>query len=45
MNKVQALEKRVEVLEMKMGEPLSRVLRDLKAKEVKFIYWTLVVFF
>lgn len=34
MDKVQALENRVGVLEKKMEEPLGRVLRDLKEKEV-----------
>jgi hypothetical protein len=32
--RVESLEKRVERLENKMEEPLNRVLRDLKAKEV-----------
>ena len=42
MEKVQALEERVVVLEKKMEEPLDRVLRDLKAKEVIHFYWTLI---
>lgn len=45
--RVESLEKRVERLENKMEEPLNRVLRDLKAKEVtqcpSIIYYVFII--